>query len=117
FFSALLLPSIAGISQKAAFAQTGVSAAALACTLERHRRMHGQYPEVLDTLVPSSLSSMPHDIINGEPLKYKRTADGQYLLYSVGWNETDDGGKVVLMKDGTSTDKAEGDWVWRPSGR
>ncbi len=117
FLAALLLPSVAGISQKAAFAQTGVSAAALACALERYRRMHGQYPEVLDALGASSLGNLPHDIINGEPLKYKRTADGQYSLYSVGWNETDDGGKVVLMKDGTSADRAQGDWVWRPVGR
>ena len=48
---------------------------------------------------------LPHDIIGGQPLKYHRTADARFVLYSVGWNEKDDGG--VPGKAG-----AEGDWVW-----
>ena len=28
----------------------------------------------------------------GRSLKYRRTNDKRFLLYSVGWNETDDGG-------------------------
>jgi hypothetical protein len=35
------------------------------------------------------------------------------VLYSVGWNETDDGGQVVLKPDGKSVDRDQGDWVWR----
>jgi hypothetical protein len=45
-------------------------------------------------------------------LHYRRTADGQFALYSVGWNETDDGGVVGLNKDG-GVDINQGDWVWR----
>jgi hypothetical protein len=55
---------------------------------------------------------MPHDIINGQPLHYRRTDDGGYVLYSVGWNESDDGGAVVLTKDGR-IDAKKGDWVWQ----
>ena len=47
-----------------------------------------------------------------QPLHYRRTADGQFALYSVGWNETDDGGVVGLNKDG-GVDINQGDWVWR----
>ena len=60
----------------------------------------------------SSSTKVPHDIINGQPLHYRRTADGQFVLYSVGWNETDDGGEVGLTKDG-AVDISTGDWVWR----
>ena len=63
--------------------------------------------------MPEIVSRLPHDVINGQPLKYRRTADGQYLLYSVGWNETDDGGVLGLSKSGESIDQKMGDWVWR----
>jgi hypothetical protein len=35
-----------------------------------------------------------------------------FARYSVGWNENDDGGTVVLKKDGRR-DWEKGDWVWR----
>ena len=63
---------------------------------------------------------MPHDVIGGQPLKYRRTADGQFVLYSIGWNETDDGGVVVNQKSrdrwdesSSKVDISQGDWVWR----
>ncbi len=58
------------------------------------------------------MAKIPHDIIGGQPLHYRVTNDGQFVLYSVGWNEKDDGGVVVLAKDGT-VDINQGDWVWR----
>jgi hypothetical protein len=40
-------------------------------------------------------------------------ADGTYLLYSVGWNQTDEGGKVVYKTDSPKQiDYDQGDWVW-----
>ena len=91
--------------QTLARTQTRANEAFIACGLERYRLAHGQYPETLEALVPQFAEKLPHDIIGGQPLKYHRTADGQFVLYSVGWNEKDDGGvpgKTV----------AEGDWVW-----
>jgi hypothetical protein len=36
------------------------------------------------------------------------------VLYSVGWNETDDGGVVALTKGKPpAPDISQGDWVWR----
>ena len=64
----------------------------IACALEHSRFLHGQYPETLDALVPQFIEKIPHDIINGQSLHYRRTADGKFLLYSIGWNQTDDGG-------------------------
>ena len=49
--------------------------------------------ESLDALAPQFIETIPHDIIGGQPLHYRRTEDGQFVLYSVGWNETDDGGR------------------------
>ena len=50
---------------------------------------------------------------NGQPLRYRRTDDGKFVLYSVGWNEKDDGGTVVISKGGSTVDTDEGDWVWK----
>ena len=98
--------------KKIAAIQASIDLARVACALERYRLAHGEYPETLDTLAPQFIAQLPHDIINGQPLHYRREASGQFILYSVGWNETDDGGQVVLSKGG-SVDQKNGDWVWQ----
>jgi hypothetical protein len=131
-FSALLMPGFANALRKTAFAQTCADSAAIACALERYRRAHGVFPASLDDLTangkwPSTLGhKLPSDVINGQPLHYRLTEDGRYVLYSVGWNEKDDGGTIVSKKDefrlvkrahevfGEGDATTGGDWVWRP---
>jgi fructose-specific component phosphotransferase system IIB-like protein len=105
----ILLPALHKIPMRAAAAQTAVDEAAIACALERYRLANGQFPENLDALIPKFISSLPHDVISGGPYKYRRTHDGQFILYSVGWNEKDDGG----VPGQTLFDDKEGDWVWQ----
>jgi hypothetical protein len=90
-----------------------VDLARTAIALERYRLAHGEYPETLDALAPQFIAKLPHDVINGQPLHYRREASGQFVLYSVGWNETDDGGGVGLTEKTGSVDTRKGDWVWR----
>jgi hypothetical protein len=108
----MLLPSPSKAIRRCAYAQTFSDLAHLACALERYRLAHGHVPETLEALVPRFIGKLPHDVINGAPLKYHPTDDGLFLLYSVGWNETDDGGRVALTKGG-HPDRDNGDWVWR----
>jgi hypothetical protein len=110
-FSALMLPEATKMSQRVAFGQAGVNSAVIACALERYRRIHNRYPESLQQLCPGFLAKLPHDIITGEPLKYRLTDDGQFVLYSIGWNEIDDGGRIGAMKT-PEIGQNEGDWVW-----
>jgi len=112
FFARLLAPALGSYAQKTAYAQNAVNLARVAIALERYRLAHGDHPESLDALTPQFIAKLPHDIINGQPLHYRRAGDGQFILYSVGWNETDDGGEVGLKKDG-AVDINKGDWVWR----
>jgi hypothetical protein len=105
----LIFTGLGNFVGKGAQAQTAADQAALACALERYRLANGQFPEKLDALVPRFISQLPHDVITGEPYKYRRTDDGQFVLYSVGWNEKDDGG--VPGKE--LFDAKEGDWVWQ----
>jgi hypothetical protein len=64
-----------------------------------------------DALIPDFISQIPHDIIGGIPLHYRRTNDEKFLLYSIGWNETDDSGQIGL-RDSGSVEISKGDWVW-----
>jgi len=107
----MLLPALDKAVRRFASAQTSVDSARLAIAAERYRLAHSEYPESLNVLVPQFITKLPHDVINGEPLKYHRTDDGQFVLYSIGWDETDDDGVVALRENG-SVDLEKGDWVW-----
>jgi hypothetical protein len=109
----MLIPALVKVPQKVAFAQSKVDMAMVACALERYRLARGQYPEELNALVPAFAAVLPHDIINGQPLKYRRTDNGRFILYSVGWNEKDDGGVVATKGNPPRQDPDQGDWVWQ----
>jgi hypothetical protein len=107
FFAALVVPDFTKAVQTFAFDQTKSDEAKIVCALERYYLAHGNYPETLNELEPLFIDELPHDIIGGRPLKYHHTPDGQFTLYSIGWNATDDDGQFLP----SSHDK--GDWVWQ----
>jgi hypothetical protein len=113
FMAKEFLPALSGAGRISAREQISVDLARTAIALERYRLAHGEYPELLDALAPKFISEIPHDVIGGGPLKYRREADGQFVLYSIGWNERDDGGITVIAKGGSQPQFEEGDWVWR----
>lgn len=105
----IAIPNSVKAWQSTAYNQTLVNEAQIACALERYRLAHGEYPETLDALLPQFIENIPHDIIGGARLHYRRTADGKFLLYSIGWNEIDDGGQEPPRDP---IDFTKGDWVW-----
>jgi hypothetical protein len=107
---------LANAAPKFAFGQASVNLARTAMALERYRLARGAFPESLDALAPQFIAEVPHDVIGGQPLKYRREADGSFVLYSVGWNEKDDDGVAAFDKDG-SVDLQTGDWVWGSAGK
>ena len=114
--TSVLVPAIPQAQRRFAHTQTMVDAAVLACALERHRLATGAFPDSLAALTPTYLATPPHDLITGEPLRY-RSEDGGFILYSVGWNVTDDHGEIALSGKGKANlDLAQGDWVFRVPG-
>ena len=105
--AAIAIPNFSRAEQTTAHNQTMANEAQIACALERYRLANGLYPGTLDALSPQFIETLPHDLIGGDPLIYRPTADGKFLLYSIGWNEKDDGGKSG------GTDFTKGDWVWK----
>lgn len=114
-FARLLFPAVSKTATKFASGQAVIDLATVACALERFRLAHGEYPAQLDLMVPKFIEKIPVDLINGELPKYRREADGTFVMYSVGWNEVDDGGEPGMGKSGNSVDINKGDWVWRSS--
>jgi len=113
FLAAISVPNFSRAFQTTAQNQTLVNEANVACALERYRAAHGDFPEALDLLVPDFIQKLPVDLIGGQPLHYRRISSDNFLLYSVGWNETDDAGVSVRRENGY-VDPNEGDWVWNP---
>jgi hypothetical protein len=66
-----------------------------AVALVAYRQKTGRYPERLDQLP----APPPPDLFTGKPLVYRRTGDG-FLLYSVGMNFKDDGGRAKRSTPG-----------------
>jgi len=82
--------------------------AGLSCKIFRNKT--GRHPENLEALVPDILPEVPTDPFTGKPLVYK-IENGELLIYSLGSNQKDDGGRsspitqLVMEKDD--------DWTWR----
>jgi hypothetical protein len=111
FLCGLSIPNFTKAWQTTAHNQTLVDQAQIACALERYRLAHGDYPGTLGALAPQYIENIPHDIIGGQPLRYRHSPDGSFLLYSIGWNEKDDGGLTA-----PDNEVGSGDWVW-PAGQ
>ncbi len=103
-FAALVVPNFVRALEGVAKNQTGIAQARIATALERYRLAHGQLPDSLVQL-GDLLNNPPHDLVSGEPLRYRRLTDDHYLLWAVGLNGVDEDGTVG---DG----KIIGDWVW-----
>ena len=94
-----------------AYCQVHLDEARIACRLERYHLLHGSYPDSLNALVPDFGTELPHDIMTGDSYHYKLLSGGSYLLYSVAWNQADDGGAFATTPSQSPRDAA--DWVWK----
>jgi hypothetical protein len=66
----------------------------VAFALAAYRADRGRYPAQLADLAPKYLAAVPDDHFAGKSLTYRPTPEG-YLIYSVGANGKDDGGRWI----------------------
>ncbi|MEX2118058.1 MAG: hypothetical protein WD847_00495 [Pirellulales bacterium] len=90
---------MAGYSEDRASAETSQARVAaflrlLICDLaiRSYRLERGNLPADLGQLAPDYLAALPEDPFSSAPLVYRREVEG-YVLYSVGVNRRDDGGR------------------------
>ncbi len=88
----LMLPAGKNFNRAAAQAEQTTRNLQIAFALAAFRVDRGKYPAKLDDLAPKYLAKIPNDLYIEKPLNYKPNDTG-YVLYSVGENGREDGGK------------------------
>ena len=85
--------------------------AGLGCKV--YKNQTGRYPEDLAALVPGILPEVLVDPFTGKPLIYRLEGNG-FIVYSLGSNEKDDGGRMTYEITKLVMDKDD-DWTWKES--
>lgn len=117
-FADFVLGSSNSIVARAAYEQSCNDLARVATALELFFSTHQTYPATLTELAPTILDSPPMDRLSNQPIRYKLTNDGRYMLWTVGFDASDNGGKVTKDRFGElgrnfRQSNYEGDWVWQ----
>lgn len=94
-----------------------------AIALERYYSRNKSYPQSLADLTPEFLKAPLPDFMDGQPLRYRRTEDGHFILHSVGLDCVDNGGRILNREERRSAQQELGttgimpeDIVWpRPT--
>ncbi len=89
----MMMPALQACSEAEARARTREVLGQLGFALAAYHADHDGYPDNLNALVPKDISRIPHDLYTDGPLHYRREGAG-CLLYSVGANGVDDGGRT-----------------------
>ena len=69
--------------------------------IRQFRQDHNRLPSSLSKLVPEYLKTVPTDFYRDQPLIYRMVGD-DFLVYSVGSDQVDDGGRPVDWSNGTN---------------
>ncbi|MGF1578328.1 MAG: type II secretion system protein [Gemmataceae bacterium] len=88
----LLFPTVSRIQQAHERVEQLHTNARVAFALAAYRKDNGNYPKKLTALTPKYLPKRPRDVFSGKDLVYRCNGD-RYLLYSIGINEKDEGGR------------------------
>lgn len=107
----IMLPVLGGAGRKFAEQDTVLLGVRTQVAIELYRQQRGSLPTALGDLVPAYLSELPLDPFDGKPLRYQQT-DGGYVLYSVGPDGSDGGGKERLERKTETGDIII--WPWGP---
>jgi|GEM_PF-5908513 len=90
-----LFPATQAVVVAAARSRFSCDAASLGLAIDQFVRKNDRLPENLDELVPDYCARIPKDPFDGQPIRYRAVEGRQYILYSVGPNQTDDGGMMA----------------------
>lgn len=98
----LVFPYWIGLEWLPASSAAGAIASRHACMLQLALLMHhaavGAYPQTLDALAPHFLDGLPHDPLNPSGAFGYRLEGEKYVLYSVGADGVDNGGRMLTER-------------------
>ena len=104
---ALLMPALTTVMNAEDRAVMQSELLQVGFALAAYRAERGKYPAALEDLAPAYLAAVPSDLFVDAKLRY-RAEDGGYLLYSVGPNGSDDGGRT--RDDATNSEPWDEPW-------
>lgn len=113
----LIAPAIERAFESRLAMDTLIAGRRIMVAVELYQRERGRYPASLDALVPEYLEVLPRDPFSDDAFRYRRFKDDEdpkgrgYLLYSVGRDGEDNGGRLhddgafkAVYKDGEGFD-------------
>lgn len=90
-----LLPPLARGLERVMEARSRLRVAAVGLAVERHRAAsQRKVPLALSGLSPEWIGTLPTDPFDERPLRFKRLPGGGYVVYSIGPDQQDNGGRV-----------------------
>jgi hypothetical protein len=93
--SALILANFRNVPVRPTDNAARLRLAQVALAIERYRLAHANAaPDSLGQLVPAWLAAVPLDPYDGQPVRYSKASPREYIVYSVGRDRTDNGGKA-----------------------
>jgi hypothetical protein len=98
--------------------QNAINQLVIASALELFRQRKGEYPHTLAELSPEFLERIPNDVVLAKALRYEKRKNGEYALYSIGWNGADDLAPLLANPDLPIREIFESkpdpdDWIWK----
>ncbi len=116
FVTRMLMPAVAKVAQADRRTRAWLRCATAAVAAERYRIDRGDWPVSLEALVQAGLlPAVPTDPCDGNPLRYRRLADG-VVVYSVGMDGIDNGGHLDRSNP-TAPGGDLGFRLWDPAAR
>jgi hypothetical protein len=106
-----LLPNVVTVLFKRATLEAMFETARVGIACKIYKNLHGDFPESLSELAPEILDKISVDPFTGHSLIYKKRDSG-IMIYSVGSNLRDDGGKGTWQITSLVMEKDD-DWTWK----
>jgi hypothetical protein len=113
--SGMSLPSFSSVLVKEANLESFILTARIGLACKIFKQQQGRFPENIAALVPRILTEEPLDPFTGKPFIY-RLQDGGFIVYGLGSNEKDDGGRGTLIPSQLIMQKDD-DIAWREAGK
>jgi len=111
----LFLPNAITVLFKRATLEAMFETARIGIACKIYKNMHGNFPEDLSELAPEILEEVPVDPFTGNSMIYKKQDSG-IIVYSIGSNLKDDGGKGTWQITSLVMEKDD-DWAWKESAK
>ncbi|MEZ6192906.1 MAG: hypothetical protein R3C45_16660 [Phycisphaerales bacterium] len=109
----LYMPALSSVSKTVEYDLGTREGVMIGIALTLYRRQHGDWPATLDVLAPTYLPTVPVDRLTGKALCYVVTDDGP-VVYSVGVDGDDDGGRPPIDSKGDINNKNASPYHWTP---